>query len=230
MKNPVHNDQRLKEELCKFLSGFVLERRLELFNQILSLRTRYITVVLEDVYQAQNASAVIRTCDCFGIQDIHLVEERNKFRVDGEVSLGSHKWINLHHYKTISNVVKILRRKGYRIVSTVPAKNSVSLYDFNVLKGPSALLFGTELSGLSDAAIKSSDECISIPMFGFTDSFNISVSVALCLQYLVRKMHDEMSTGWKLTPDERTEVLLNWLRKSIRSSELIEKRFHETLD
>jgi tRNA (guanosine-2'-O-)-methyltransferase len=219
----------MKQELYKYLSQFVLERRLELFEQNVSYRTRYITVVLEDAYQAQNASAVLRTCDCLGIQDVHFIENKNKFNLDKEVTLGSDKWLNLHSYKKNANnsifVINHLKSLGYRIVATSPHKNDVSLFDFDLGKGKIALLFGTELTGLSDVAIQNSDEYIYIPMFGFTESYNLSVSVALILHYFVRCLHNIENLDWHLTDDERIEVLLSWLRKSIRKVDIIEKKF-----
>lgn len=217
----------MKQELYKYLSQFVLERRLELFEKVISFRTRYITVLLEDVFQAQNTSAVVRTCDCFGIQDIHLVESRNKFKIDREVSMGSHKWLTFHEYKTTRDAIKNLKQSGYRIVAATPGKNDVSLYDFNLEHGKVAILFGTELSGLSDYAIENADEFISIPMYGFTESYNISVSVALIIQFLVKNLHSEEKISWKLSDDERIDILISWLEKSIRNVELIEKKFQE---
>jgi len=219
----------MKHELYTYLSQFVLERRLELFEKIIDYRTRYITVVLEDAYQAQNASAVIRTCDSLGIQDIHFIENKNKFNLDKEVALGSEKWLSLHTYKKKASnslmVINHLKTQGYRIVATSPHKNDVDLYDFDLTKGKIAIFFGTELSGLSDAAIKNSDEFINIPMFGFTESFNLSVSVALILQHLVRCLHSTENIAWQLTDEERIDVLLSWIKKSIRKVDLIEKRF-----
>jgi tRNA (guanosine-2'-O-)-methyltransferase len=222
----------MKQQLYTHLSQFVLERRLELFEKNISFRTRYITVVLEDAYQAQNASAVLRTCDCLGIQDVHFIENKNKFNLDKEVSLGSDKWLNLYTYKKKSNnsllALNHLKSLGYRIVATSPHKNDTSLFDFDLGKGKIALLFGTELTGLSEEAMENSDEYINIPMFGFTESYNLSVSVALTLHYFVRYLHSMEKIDWHLTEDDRTEVLLNWMRKSIRKVDLIEKKFLTT--
>jgi tRNA (guanosine-2'-O-)-methyltransferase len=219
-------------ELYKYLSQFVFERRLELFEKIISYRTRYITVVLEDAYQAQNASAVLRTCDCMGIQDVHFIENQYKFKLDKQVTLGSDKWLNLHTYRKRKNISRFvidkLKKSGYRIVATSPNKGVVSISDLNLEKGKIALLFGTELTGLSDLAIDNSDEFVKIPMFGFTESYNLSVSVALILQSLITRLHKSEKIIWQLTDEEKIDVLLAWVRKSIRKVELIEKRFSES--
>ena len=219
----------LKQQLYTYLSQFVYERRLELFEKNISFRTRYITVVLEDVYQSQNASAVLRTCDCLGIQDIHFIENKNKFNLDKEVSLGSDKWLTIHNYKRKSHnsllAIDHLKSLGYRIVATTPHKSEINLFDFDLQKGKIALLFGTELTGLSDVAIENSDEFINIPMYGFTESFNLSVSVALTLHHLVSCLHNMSEINWHLSDDERIDVLLSWMRKTIRKVDLIEKKF-----
>ena len=124
------------KKLIRHLSGFITERRMELFEQVLNQRTKYITVVLEDIYQSQNASAVLRSCDCFGIQDIHIIENRNEYQLNPDVTLGSNQWLDMHTYnKEAFNTVaaiKSLKREGYRIVATSPGQNQVSLKDFNL--------------------------------------------------------------------------------------------------
>jgi tRNA (guanosine-2'-O-)-methyltransferase len=213
-----------KEHLIKQLSEFVFERRRELFDKVLSCRTKYITLVLENIYQAQNASAVLRTSDCFGIQDIHVVQNRNEFRLDKEVTMGSDKWLDIYKYKNINGAVKHLKSEGYRIIGTVPGKDAVNLWDFDLKPGKIALLFGTELTGLTKSALNKCDEKLTIPMYGFTGSFNISVSVALILQALTRELHQTVDISWHLTEQEREDILLDWLRKTIKKSDLIEER------
>ncbi len=219
----------MKQELYSYLSQFVLKRRLELFETLIKFRTRFITVVLEDPFQSQNASAVIRTCDCFGIQDIHCIENVNKFKLDKEVTLGSDKWLNINIYKQkTDNTVKTinsLKSDGYRIIATLPHKNGIDLQDLDLSKGKVALLFGTELTGLSKDAITNSDEYLTIPMYGFTESYNLSVAVSLSLQFLIGVLHKMEKKVWQLSEDERIDVLLSWVRKSIRKVDLIERRF-----
>jgi tRNA (guanosine-2'-O-)-methyltransferase len=214
------------EELIYHFEKFVLDRRSSLINSLLHFRTRYITVVLEDIYQSQNASAVLRTCDCFGIQDVHIIENRNKYKINPDVALGSNKWLTLSKYTKKENnsvsAIKILREKGYRIVATTPHTNDTNLEDYDLNKGKTALIFGTELRGLSKDIINSADEYIKIPMYGFTESFNISVSAAIILHYLTYKLR-KSEIDWRLTENEKNEVKLDWLRKSVKNSQLVEK-------
>jgi len=147
--------------------------------------------------------------------------------------MGSNKWINLHKYSSSANnsiaAIKHLREKGFRIVATSPDPEYPLLHDFDLSLGKVALFFGTELSGISKNIVENADEFIRIPMFGFTESFNISVSVALCLQDLVSRLHNS-ECNWQLNKEDYDEILLNWMRHSIKKVELIEKKFNKLRD
>lgn len=215
-------------DLISHLSEYVTENRLALFKRVLSERTRYITVILEDIYQSQNASAVLRTCDCTGIQDIHIVEEHNEYDINRDVALGSDQWLSLNYYNegedNIQRAVAELKSRGYRIVATSPHKEGTTPESFDLRKGKAALMFGTELNGLTDRALKLADEYILIPMTGFTESYNISVSAAIIL-YTLRKGLEGSSLQWRIGEEEKSELLLNWLRTSIKMSDKIENQF-----
>jgi len=214
--------------LIAFLEGFVLDRRKELIDRIIENRTRYITVVLEDIYQSQNASAVLRTCDCFGIQDVHIIENRNKYELNPDVTKGCDKWLNLIKYKGPENnslkALQSLKKLGYRIIATTPNHGSVHLEDFNLKKGKTAFFFGNEHNGLSEDIISNADENIKIPMYGFTESFNISVSAAVILHHLSNKLRNS-NINWQLQEDEKLELKLNWLKKSIKNAGMLVKRY-----
>lgn len=219
--------KKLNKELVNYLSNLVSENRRAKFDEVLNYRTRHITIMLEDLYQPHNASAVLRSCDIFGIQDIHIVENKNVYTVNRDIALGSPKWLNIHKYNQSENNTKQcidqLKEKGYQIVATSPHKNGYSIDELPVDK-PIALIFGTELTGISDTVRDMADSFVQIPMFGFTESFNISVSVALCLHTLTAKLHGS-EANWQLNDSEKDELLLTWLRNTIRKVELIEKDF-----
>ena len=215
-------------ELIDYLSGFVTPRRLERMHQVLASRTRYITVALEDIYQPHNASAVLRSCDGFGVQDAHIIENRNSYRVNPGVELGTSQWLTMHRYNRTGDntreAVQRLREMGYRIVATSPHADDVDLEEFDLSRGRAAFFFGNELDGLSPAMLDLADEYMKIPMYGFVESFNISVSCALTLHHLTHRLRSG-DYPWQLTPAEKDELLLQWLRNSIRNWPTIERQF-----
>ncbi len=221
----------MDKELIEHLASYLTPNRQALFNSVLQQRTRYLTVVLEDIFQPQNASAVLRTCDCFGIQDVHIIENRNDFEVDREVAMGASKWLSLKKYNQLEQnsleAIRQLKGNGYRIVATSPHINDQELHNFDMSKGKAALVFGSELPGISEIIKDEADEFLKIPMYGFTESFNISVSAAIILHHLTLKMKQDAAIEWNLSQEEQQEIKLEWIRRSIKRSELIEQRFRE---
>ncbi len=211
-------------ELHKYLQTYLTERRKDLFQKILSERTRHFTVATEDVYQLHNTSAVMRTCDVFGIQDLHVVEERLGKRVDKEIAMGAQKWVSLKRYHSINDCIKNLKKSGYQIIATTPHNNSTLLHEFDVSK-KSAFFFGKESDGLSDTVMEAADGFLKIPMYGFTESLNISVSVAIILQSVVSKMK-QTNVDWQLSETEKLDIEMEWMRKTIKSSEEIIERYN----
>jgi len=225
--------QKIKMELklIQFLSEFVTPERLTLFNKILSFRTNYLTVVLEDIYQTQNASAVVRTADCFGIQNVHVVENKHVFNFNPDVVRGASNWVTVNRYnRTKMNTpeaLQTLRKEGYRIVVATPHEHDVNLENFDLEKGRAAIVFGCERPGLTEWAKKEADEFMKIPMVGFTESLNVSVSVAVTLHHLTNQLRNNSNIEWNLSENEKQKVMLNWLRTSIKRVDLLEDKFQE---
>jgi len=219
----------MTENLIEYLKQFITERRWELFLRVIEQRTRYITVALEDIFQPQNASAVLRTSDCFGIQDVHIIENYNEFKINPDVELGAAQWLNLYQYNSSENntlsTIKHLKQCGYRIVATTPHTNDTELENFDLSKGKAVLFFGSEQPGLSEIVLDNANEFLKIPMQGFTESFNISVSAAIILHHLSQKMK-KTEIDWQLSNNEKKEVLLNWLKYSIKDSDRIIKEYY----
>jgi len=217
-------------QLIDYLSEFITPERNDLFERILDRRTRYLTIVLENIYQPQNASAAMRSVDCFGLQDAHVIENSNSFEVDREVAMGATKWLNVTSYNRKDDnsldAIRSLRKEGYRIVATTPHEGDTSLEDFDLRKGKAAFFFGTELTGISDVLRNEADEFLTIPMYGFTESFNISVSAAVILHHLTLKLRNDPGIDWRLSKEERAKIKLEWLRRTIKSSDLIEEKYY----
>lgn len=216
------------EALINHFLKCITDERKALFEELIQKRTKYLTVVLENIYQPLNASAVLRSCDCFGIQDVHVIENYNEFKPDREVAMGASNWLTVNRFDKNENntldCIQSLKNKGYRIVATSPHKTQTDLINFDLSKGKTALFFGTELEGLSNLVLENADEYLHIPMYGFTESFNLSVSAAICLYEMRMKMEKE-NIKWHMTKDEKNQVLLDWLRFSINQSEIIEDDF-----
>jgi len=210
-------------ELLNYLEEFISENRKERFTEILSQRTNYITVAVEDVYQMHNTSAVVRSCESFGVQTAHLIEGKYGKRLDEEIAMGAQKWVDIKRYQNSKEAIDTLKNKGFKIVATSPHADSSLLQDFK-LNGKTALFFGTEKNGLSDYVLENSDASLKIPMVGFTESLNISVSAAIILQYVTTQLKSS-NIDWQLTEDELWERRLDWTKKSIKSIDDILERY-----
>ncbi len=218
--------------LCEYFSRFVSDHKKEFVEKVLDQRTRHITMVLEDIYQSQNASAVIRTCECMGIQDVHIIENDSTYTVNRRVLKGSYKWVDLirHKGKLRNNTeacFEMLRANGYKIAATDPSPEGTSIHELSV-HDKIAIVMGNELHGTSSYALENADMKINIPMYGFTESLNISVSAAICINSLVPALRSS-EVNWQLSEEEKDDLRLRWLRKMVRNAEIMEKEFLKSI-
>lgn len=215
----------MDKALIKYLKSFFTTSKLDIIEEVLSKRTNYLTVVIEDIYQSQNASAVVRSCDCFGIQNVYFVENKNKYHVNPRVTMGATKWVSVRRFTSSpqhnasSTCIEELKGKGYRIVATSPHDKQCTPHTIPIDK-PLAVFFGNEKEGLSDYVMKQADAHLYIPMYGFTESLNISVSAAMVMKDLYERVVNE-SIEWQLSEEEKNELRLEWLSKSLRKSDYI---------
>ncbi|MDP5230020.1 MAG: RNA methyltransferase [Cellulophaga sp.] len=212
-------------KLLTYLENFITPERKERFIAVLNERTKLVTVAVEDVFQMHNASAVIRTCDVFGVQEAHIIEQRYGKRLDTAIAMGSQKWVDVHRHKNTADCMKGLKSSGYKIIATTPHKNTCLLNDFKI-DGKTALFFGTERSGLSDEVLNEADGFLKIPMVGFTESLNVSVSAAIMLQTLMNSLKNS-DLEWQLSAEEKLALRLDWTKKSVRSIDDVLKRYHQ---
>ena len=223
-------DEGVLDGRTEYLGSFLTDSRRAGIERVLAQRTRYLTIVLEDIYQPHNASAVLRSCECFGIQDVHIVEDRNAFTVSRDVVLGAAQWLDLLRYrsqegKSVRACCGELRSAGYRLVAALPGEESdVGELDGVSVGSPLAVFFGNEMEGLTAAVREEVAEHIRIPMFGFTKSFNISVSAALILRELTRRMRSS-PVPWQLSDEEKQSLRLKWYRRMVKGSDLLEQRY-----
>ena len=211
--------------LLDYLQNFITEERKQRFSEIISQRTNHFTVAMEDVFQMHNTSAVVRTCEVFGVQQAHSIEGRYGKRLDEKIAMGAQKWVDVFRYDDTQKCIDILREKGYQIVATTPHKDAYLLNDFDISK-KSAFFFGTEKEGLSEKVLAQADTYLKIPMVGFTESLNISVAVAIVLQQLTDKLR-RSNIKWQLTEEEHYRILEQWTKISVRNVNDVIKRYNE---
>lgn len=227
-------------EKIKRLFARLTPTRAALMQRALDLRTRKIVVVLEDIFQSHNASAVLRSCDAFGIQEVHAIENNNKLRVFGGVDMGASKWLDIHRY-TLSEArrrryeprmiasspeaaentraaLQRLKNRGYLLAASTLRKDAIDISEVPVDK-PLALMIGTELTGLSETAHEMADIKFSLQMSGFVQSLNLSVFCAVCLSAIASKMRTT-TDDWKLSENEKSELLEDWLTRCFVDKEV----------
>ena len=211
-------------KLLQHLESFLTEKRKQRFEEVLSHRTKHFTVATEDVYHLHNTSAVMRNCEVFGIQEINVVEETNTKKIDREIALGAQKWVDVLRFTTVTDCIGSLRKRGYQIVATTPHFKELKLKDFDIIP-KSCIFFGRETEGLSEEVLDQADTLINIPMVGFTESLNVSVSAAIVLQDITSRLR-QTDLNWQLSDEEKNYKKMEWIKKTIHSYDEIVDRFY----
>lgn len=213
------------QSFLEYLSQFISQERRELFDRVIQNRTDHVVVVLEDIFQPHNASAVLRSCDLLGIQQVHTIESRNEYNPNPDVALGSNQWLDLSSYDNTESCIQQIKQKGFKIVATSPHSEAYSP-DNIPIDEPMALFFGTEKAGLTDEVLNQADFHLKIPMYGFTESFNISVSAAICLYNISQRLRAS-DLSWQLSPERKLEIMLKWAKQSVKHPEIHEREFYK---
>ena len=212
-------------ERIDYLATFMTEERFSLFEQTLSRRTTYLTILTENTFHPHNAAALIRHCEAFGVQRMHTIETRCQFDPSQNISRGSDRWLNLVRHSSTSEALSALKAEGYRLVATTPHRESCTPETFDVKKGKFALIFGTEHAGISDEAMAAADEYLRIPMCGMVESLNVSASAAILIYQLAQRVRAQVE-GWQLSEEEQTRLLYDWTRLSVKDAgRILERKF-----
>lgn len=216
------NDKELYENMKSHISDSRMEKILTVSQE----RTRYLSVVLSNVYYTQNISAVIRSCDCFGIQDLYITGNSPSTHVNKHVAQGAYNWVDIHRntFRPDEETLKELKDQGYRIVVTLPEPGASSLHDFDINKGKIALVMGNEKEGVSQMVKEMADEFLYIPMAGFSQSLNISVSTAVIISELTGKIRSS-HIKWRLDEKELTDLQYRWMKNSVKRGDRIEDEY-----
>ncbi len=213
-------------ERVEYLRGFMMEERAATLERVLADRTRYITVCMENTFHPQNASALVRNCEAFGLQDIHTIEETCRFEPNVNIVRGTDKWVDIHRHRSTAGAMSALRGAGYRIVATTPHQGDRTPESFDMAAGPFALVFGTEHAGISEEVMAAADDFIRIPMYGFVESLNVSASAAILIRSLTERIRGTAGIDWRLTDSERAEMMFRWMMYSVKDSvRILVKRF-----
>ena len=214
------------DERTEYMKGFLTEERIEVLRRTLNERTRYMTILTENTFHPQNASALVRHCEAFGLQDLHTVETRCKFNPNVNIVRGTDKWVDITRHNSTEEAIKTLKGAGYRFVATTPHRESCTPETFDVEKGPFCLVFGTEHAGVSDEIIEAADEYLRIPMCGMVESLNVSASAAILIYMLSQRMRLSPSIDWRLTEDDASEMMFRWVMSSVKDAErILERQF-----
>ncbi len=223
MKNIENRTAEWLTERIEYLADFMTPERRSKLEETLAGRTRYMTILTENTFHSQNASALMRHCEAFGLQEMHAVESLCQFRTYSDIVRGTDKWVDLERYDKSPAAIAALKAQGYRIVATTPHREDCTPENFDVEAGKFALVFGTEHAGISDDIIASADEFLRIPMCGMVESLNVSASAAILIYMLSERMRHS-SAQWELSEDERLEVLYRWMCSSVKDAEGVMKR------
>ena len=214
----------MEEDLIAYLESFLTERRLARNKEVVRNRTNFLSVAIEDVYQLHNTSAVMRSCDVFGVQNLHVIEEVNLKKIDREIAMGAQKWVDIQRYTSTEQCMDHLESQGYQLIATTPHGDCEDINHF-VLDRPSVLFFGKETDGLRPQVLERAAVRLKIPMVGFTESLNISVSAAILLQELTNQLRKH-NLPWQLSPEEQLALRFEWAKKTLKSHEEITKRYY----
>lgn len=218
------------QKRISFLEGFMTEQRFSTLENTLSMRTRYMTVMAENMFHGQNAAALIRHCEAFGVQAMHTVESICKFEPSVHVMRGTNQWVDVSRHETTTEALRQLKSEGYRIVATTPHQEDSSPETFDVTKGRFALVFGTEHAGISQEVMQQADEFLKIPMCGMVESLNVSASAAILIYTLTQKIRQEVP-DWQLSEEDRAKTLLRWLKTSVKdSASILNREFGDEIE
>lgn len=227
MTNTENRDLQWYQSRIEYLAEFVTEERFVSLQQRLDGRTEYITICTENTFHPQNASALVRNCEAFGVQKINTVETLCRFRPNVNIVKGSDKWVDIERHRTTADAVAALRAQGYRIIVTMPSVNDTTPETFDVEAGRFALVFGTEHAGVTQEVVDCADGFIMIPMCGFVESLNVSASAAILLYNLTRRIKESENIDWSLGEQRKAQLLYEWLIKTVKDSKGVMSRFKE---
>ncbi len=212
-------------EIYDYIKQFLTEERLNKIEHFSVESSDFVLPVMEDVYQYRNAAAIVRSVEACGFHQVVALEEENVFNPNLKVTKGADTWVKVEKLPRNLASLQEIKSRGYKILAVSPEKNATMLPDYEV-KEPIALVFGTELEGVSQEILDFADETLAIPMYGFTKSFNVSVAAAICMYELKQKLI-KSNIDYKLSEEKLLQIKIRWALNSIKSGEMILEKFLE---
>ncbi|MDH4121753.1 MAG: RNA methyltransferase [Deltaproteobacteria bacterium] len=209
--------------MAQALEPLVLPRRLEKMRAVLATRSDHVVFAFEAMVDPHNLSAALRSLDAFSFQDVYLVRYQGKTGLSKGVTRGADKWLSVHAMESTAELAVRLKERGYRLAASHLRHDAVDLEQMDFSQ-PTALLFGNEHAGVGPEALALADLVFRIPMRGFVESFNLSVSAALAAQTARReidRLGAEDQAPWRLDPLRRNMLYAAWLRRHVRRGEEI---------
>jgi len=204
------------EAVCEALAPLLTAERIARIDQVLAARLGSVVTLVEDTYDPHNAAATIRTTEALGLGELHVIEPGERFSAAGGVTRGAHRWIDLVRWPAPEPAFAALRARGFRVFATLPgAPETVDAVDVST---PLAVAFGNEHAGLTRAAIASCDGALGVPMFGFTESYNLSVTVALAMSRIAARRRSAIGSPGDLGDARRRELRARWFALKIRGA------------
>lgn len=229
MKNTANKPLAWYRERIDFLTEFMTAERCATLRRAADCRTHYMTVLAENMFHGQNAAALMRHCEAFGVQQLHTVETVCPFEPNPTIARGTEQWVDLVRHASTAEALQALKSSGYRIVATTPHRGSSTPETFDVGRGPFVLVFGTEHAGISEEVIAAADEFLRIPMCGMVESLNVSASAAILIYQLAERMRRTVA-GWQLDKTTHTELLYRWMYGSVKDApQILQRRFNDPL-
>ena len=202
------------DKICAALEPMLTAERIARIDRVLDQRLVSVAAAVEDTYDPHNAAATIRTSEALGLMDLHVIEAHERFAASKGVTKGSHRWIDLHRWPSARAAAEGLRAQGIRVFATRPdAEHSIEDVD---VATPIVVMFGNEHAGLSDDALAACDGALAVPMFGFTESYNLSVTVALAMSRIAARRRAYINAPGDLDPARRAYLRARWFATGIR--------------
>lgn len=204
------------DAICDVLGPMLTPERIARIDAVLAARLQSVITIVEDTYDPHNAAATIRTTEAIGLQELHVVEPQLRFSAAKGVTRGAHRWIDLRRWPRAEDAVAALHARGFRVYATLPgATHSIDDVDVST---PIAVAFGNEHAGLTAEAIAACDGSLGVPMYGFTESFNLSVTVALAMRTVAQRRRAALGALGDLDDDRRRVLRARWFALKIRGA------------